>query len=744
MMSQQPNNRTTRLKARHKSVLVSLPKNKALFEDCLKIAQCLTNPSYQTVVPAARLNPHQTSAIAALYLTDQKGSQQWFTFPSGLEISPEITCFALTQLSQTQISSTEREDQALQFWLTIPLSMPIEGLTGILLLADATPYQLNDTQLQALKAIARQIEGQLQHLLGIEPPALAKSNPYPMMICNAEGQIIYYNAATQTLWQQLGGTDFEGLLPPQHLQIIKAALKSGQYHDRVEVTWEDTATIPSQHRIFHWCYQPIPNQKLVYLYGFEITAYKQIEALLRHEALHDELTGLPNRTFFLDRLQQAVLILSPPLPLEGEPKSSKQAQNSSLFFALLFLDIDRFKLINDSLGHWMGDQLLVLIAQRLKTVLRPGDTIARLGGDEFGLLLEGLQDHSEAIAVAQEIHQCLATPFHLYSAFLDPASPDSEATFHEVFTNASIGITFSDAHGDRPEQFLRNADIALHRAKSKGRARYEVFNSTMHERAVALLQLENDLRRAVERSEFVVYYQPIVSLDIGRITGFEALVRWQHRDRGLVSPLEFIPLAEETGLIVPIGLWVLRQSCLQLRTWQTQFPSYPPLTISVNLSGKQLAHPHFVEQVDQILQETQLEPGSLKLEITESVLMENAEAAAALLAQLRAQQIHLCVDDFGTGYSSLSYLQRFPINMLKIDKSFVSKMIVSEENLEIVKAIITLASNLGMYVTAEGVSSEAQLVKLWALNCDYGQGFLFSKPVDSETATRLAQDSPQW
>lgn len=431
----------------------------------------------------------------------------------------------------------------------------------------------------------------------------------------------------------------------------------------------------------------------------------------RHAAFHDALTGLPNRSLLIDHLKLAI--------------ERSKLQHDHLF-AVLFIDLDRFKNINDSLGHNTGDQLLVAIAGRLGECLRPTDTIARLGGDEFAILLDGLEDWAIATAVAERIQTELAKPFSLNG--------------HEVYTTASIGVRLSIDGREDAENMLRDADTAMYRAKDNGKARYELFHSTMHTRAVALLTLENDLRRAVEREEFCVHYQPIVSLETEALVGFEALVRWNHPDRGLVPPDEFIPLAEETGLITEIGSWVLRVACAQLRAWQSAL-GIESLTMSVNLSGKQLTQSDLIQQIENTLRQTGLDPTWLQLEITESVVMENAELATNTLLQLRKLGVHLSIDDFGTGYSSLSYLHRFPVNTLKIDRSFIGRMAKGDENSEIVRTICTLANNLGMEVVAEGVETSEQLELLRSLKCEYGQGYFFSKPVDAETATALIYDA---
>jgi diguanylate cyclase (GGDEF)-like protein/PAS domain S-box-containing protein len=440
----------------------------------------------------------------------------------------------------------------------------------------------------------------------------------------------------------------------------------------------------------------------------DITDRKRAEERLFHDALHDSLTGLPNRVLFMDHLKHAV---------------ERSRRNKGLHFTVLFLDLDRFKIINDSLGHMVGDQLLVGIARRLETCVRSIDTVARLGGDEFTILLEDLKDPAETVEIVNRIQSELSVPFKLGG--------------HEVFTSVSIGVAPSTTGYERAEDILRDADTAMYRAKSSGKARHEVFDREMHAHAMNLLHIETDLRRAVERDEMRLHYQPIVSLVDESVIGFEALVRWQHSERGLVSPMDFIPVAEETGLIVPIGRWVLREACRQMSEWKRRDASAMPLFMSVNLSGKQFTQPDLLGQVTRILEETGLDPRSLKLEITESVVMENIDAAIETLESLRSLGVEVSIDDFGTGYSSLSYLHRLPIDTLKVDRSFVSRMASNNENTEIVRTIVMLAQSLDMKVVAEGVETSEQLSQLQILRCEGAQGYLFSRPLDAEAASAL-------
>ncbi|HEV8132190.1 MAG TPA: EAL domain-containing protein [Acidobacteriota bacterium] len=441
----------------------------------------------------------------------------------------------------------------------------------------------------------------------------------------------------------------------------------------------------------------------------DMTELKCVETQILQSDSHDPLTGLLSREFFHRKVTGRLV--------------ERIRRRKNYLFALLHIGLDRFRTINESLGQAAGDRLLSSVGHLLHTLVRPEDTVARLGEDRFGILLHDIKDVRDAMRVSDRILKKLAVPFELAGK--------------KVSVGASIGIALSAAGYETAEDLLHDAGAAMSRAKANGGASCQVFDTAQHARAMALLQLEAELRHAIERSEFRAYYQPIVSVVTGRITGFEALVRWQHPDRGLVLPAEFIPIAEETGLIVPIGSWVLRQACQQIRSWQEKFPSNPPLYVTVNFSARQFTQSGLIEQIDQILRETAVDASSLGLEITESMILECVESTASTLAQLSSRKIRLYVDDFGTGYSSLSHLHRFPIDTLKIDRSFVSGMGTNSENLKTIRAILGLAANFDMKVTVEGVETAAQMAQLKALKCTEVQGFYFSRPVDAQAAEAL-------
>ncbi|PPS46098.1 diguanylate cyclase [Chroococcidiopsis sp. TS-821] len=431
--------------------------------------------------------------------------------------------------------------------------------------------------------------------------------------------------------------------------------------------------------------------------------YKQLKGKSMQGDFYDRLTRLPNRCFLAQELSQ---------------KFNSVKQNLTESFAVLLLDLDRFQVVDDNLAYGIEDQLIIALARRLEAYTRHHDIVVHLGSGEFAILLNSIKDVSYVQQIAERIYKELVLPFYIKG--------------HEVFINVCIGIALSKKDYQQPEDILRDADIAMHYAKKLGRSCYQIFNTAMHDEAVEVLKLENDLRRAIERQEFRLHYQPIVLLENKQIVGFEALVRWQHPQRGLMYPSEFISLAEETGLITALDYWVLREACHQMRTWQLKFPDASLDTISVNISGKQLLRSDFLDQVKQVLQETKLEPHCLKLEITESSLIKNISTAVNIIEELKALGIQFSMDDFGTGYSSLSYLYNFPINTLKLDRSFIQKMNESRQKLEIVKAIVTLALNLDMEVVAEGIETANQHAQLKVLKCTYGQGFLFSKALERQ------------
>jgi PAS domain S-box-containing protein len=552
-------------------------------------------------------------------------------------------------------------------------------------------------------------------------------------LVDCDGRRLYNSPAYQKVLgyspEELKATSsIEQIHPDDRARVLKAAERASlsgrgermEYRVRhKDGTWRTLESTAS----------PIRNakgqtEKLV-IVNRDITERKRAEEMLVHNAFHDGLTNLPNRALFLDRLQHALTL-------------SKKRSNYK--FAVLLIDVDDFRIINDSLGHTAGDELLIQIGQRLKdsvrqvdTVSRPrasevlgrptnDDTLARLGGDEFTILLDDIRDPIEAVRVAERVQAELATPFVV--------------NHQEIVISASIGIASSTSPHTQAEDLLRDADIAMYRAKRAGKARCEVSDTAMHANAVKRLRLETDLRKALDQGEFRVYYQPIVSLQTGKITGFEALTRWQ-RPEGILPPIEFIAVAEEIGLIIPMNRQLLREACQHLRSWQSEFPSSPPLTMSVNITSREFAQPDLATEIRKLLEQTGVDPGCLQLEITETIAMGDAEKSGHVLAQLKATGIGLSIDDFGTGYSSLSRLRRIPVDTLKIDRAFISHMDSDPESREIVRIIIMLAHNLGLKVVAEGAETEEHINLLKQLNCEMAQGYFFSRPADDQAMAKL-------
>src|SRR5215204_2784806 len=566
----------------------------------------------------------------------------------------------------------------------------------------STRLVLRDGKPVGVQGIARDItsrklaENTLHQTVSLLTSTLESSND-GIIVINFEGEIVVYNRKFLEMWR-IPTEIIEQKSVPALMDYFRPQLKEPEkYEQETAALYEDPLatclmTIKFNYgRIFERYSQPQFQEgtPVGRVCAFrDITERVRAEEKLMHYARHDALTNLPNRAEFMNHLESAV---------------TRAEREKNFRFAVLFLDIDRFKVINDSLGHVVGDKLLMAIAKRLEAGVRPRDVVARLGGDEFTVLLNRSGEDEDVAHAAERIQNALGEPFTIDN--------------YEIFTSASIGVIISDEVPRQPEDYLRDADTAMYRAKESGKAQVEIFDHAMHVRNMSLLRVENDLRKALERREFKVFYQPIANLETGEIEELEALIRWQHPEYGLVAPNEFIGVVEETGLIIPIGKWILEEACRQITVWQNLFPRAKPLSVSVNLSAKQLMHPTMTAQVREILAKTGLKARYLNLEATETTVMEHSETALSVLNDFNALGISLSTDDFGTGYSSLSYLHRFPFNRLKIDRSFVNKMDSDTKSGEIVRTILMLAQNLHLEAVAEGIETEEQLRQLQALGC---------------------------
>ena len=665
------------------------------------------------------LSPNKTK-ISVLRMRQVEG-REWWLWGSAVAVTLVLT-FGI--LSLTFPGFHQPTDSV----YSLNLKEWVRGLAALVLLFDIyTVYQ----QMQ-LQRIRRQLAEREQLF------QLISENAADMIaVIDRDGQRLYNSPAYQKILgygpEELAATSsMDQIHPDDRARVLEASAKANETGrgERLEYrirhkdgTWRVLESTASAIR------SPQGEAIGLVIVNRDITERKRAEERLVHQSFHDGLTDLPNRALFLDRLQRAITL---------------SRRHSDFKFAVLFIDIDEFKVFNDSGGHAAGDSLLVQIAQRLTARLRGADTIsrsrigedaelflgentlARPGGDEFTVLIEELHDPSDAIRVAERIQQRLAVPFDFNG--------------QEIVLSASIGIAFSSTGVMEAADVLRDAEIAMYRAKSTGKARYEVFDHAMHAGAIKRLQLETDLRKALELDQFRVYYQPIVSLSTGQIVGFETLSRWQ-RPEGLVMPGEFIAVADETGIILPMNRQLLYDACRQLRSWQTLFPSDPPLTVNVNITPKQFAQPDLAAQISNTLKETGLNPRSLNLEITETIAMADADRSAVVLSELKALGVRLDIDDFGTGYSSLSRLQRFPVDTLKIDRSFISRMDTDLETREIVRIIVMLAHGLRLKVVAEGVETEAQADMLKEIGCEMAQGYLYSRPAPAETIERLLNNN---
>lgn len=597
----------------------------------------------------------------------------------------------------------------------------VRGLAALVLMFDIyTVYQHHQ-----LQRIRRQL-AERDRLFQI----ISENAADMIAVVDGEGRRLYNSPAYQKVLGYSSGelSASSGLdqIHPEDRERVKQAAEKARRTGRGQRLEYRMRHKDSTWRILESSASPVHDEngglEHLVIVNRDITERKRAEEMLAHSALHDGLTGLPNRALFLDRVQHALL---------------RGRRHRDSRFAVLFVDIDEFKVVNDSLGHSAGDELLVQIARRMVVSFReadsvtrssPPDTFARLGGDEFTVLLEDLAKPSDAIRVAQRIQEGLLLPFDVRG--------------HHIVIAVSIGVALSGTSYERPEELLRDAEIAMYRAKRAGKARVEVFDPAMHSSALRRLKMEADLRRGIETGELLVYYQPIVSLKTGKITGFEALSRWK-RPEGMVPPAEFIPVADESGLILAMNHQLLIDSCRQLKSWQSQLRCEPPLTMSMNITPKQFAQPGLAEEIRAIILEAGVPAGVINLEIMETIAMGDADHAQEVLSELKQLGVRLSIDDFGTGYSSLSRLPRFPVDSLKIDRIFISEMSRDHDSHEIVRLILMLAHSVGLKVIAEGTETQAQIDELRNLGCEMAQGFLFSPPVEASAAYDLLLRSRQ-
>ena len=611
-----------------------------------------------------------------------------------------------------------------QYWTDI--KDWVRGLAALVLIFDIyTMYQ--HRQLQRVRRDLAERDELFQ---------LITENAADMIaVVDAAGNRLYNSPAYQKVLgysgEELSASSSVDQIHPSDRERVKQAAAKARTTGRGQTLEYRMRHKNGDWRILESTASPIQNgngklERLV-IVNRDITERKRAEEMLEHRALHDGLTELPNRALFVDRLQHSLI---------------RSRRHSDYSFVVLFIDIDGFKVLNDSLGHSAGDELLIQVAKRLAACFRETDTIARsasevnsklthdglarLGGDEFTALLDDVTEPSDAIRIARRILEKIAHPFNIGG--------------QEIVVSASIGIAASSNSYEGADDLLRDAEIAMYRAKRAGKARCEVFDPAMHSSAVRRLKLETDLRRGIEQGELLVYYQPIISLESGKIIGFEALSRWK-TVQGMVSPVEFIPVADETGLIIPMNRALYLESCQQLQSWQSKLGCSPPLTMSLNITPRQFALPDLAEEIGAILQQSGIPPSTVNLEITETIAMGDADHAFSVLSDLKALGVRLSIDDFGTGYSSLSRLPRFPIDALKIDRVFISQMSSDHDNHEIVRLIVMLAHSLGLKVVAEGTETQDQITELKHLKCEMAQGFLFSPPVDSTQAFELLLNS---